>query len=205
MFESRNVPGVGIVSTESPVDLGKPVNQNKGNPDSKHAADKANEAKGQALAEVLFRCVREQASSLKRFLHNIADLDQAGRRGFRVAVQQHLKDIRAHVHDKEGTDEHAAYAATARSAGVRMSEAVTFSKAIDAGYNASIADNPYHSLVSGARLFLQGQASGPTVKRGRPAKSLADKIKAYLERECKTAEDFEQAAEVAAAVAASKE
>lgn len=178
-----------------------PTPVGKATQDSKHAADKANMAKGEALAEMLFRCVKEQGSTLKRFLVNIAELDQQGRRGFRVAVQRHLKDIRAYVNAREGQDDHAAWAATARSAGVRMSEAVTFSKAIDAGYSPGM-EHPYHSLIGGARTFLQGQSSGPTVKKGRPAKPLADKIKAYLARECKTAEDYAVALEAVEAVAA---
>lgn len=138
-------------------------------------------ARGQAIANLLIQSVQEQAGKLKRFLVDIAELDQAGRSGFRVAVGKHLKDIRRHVEAAKGTPEHAAYAASARSAGVRLSEAVTFSKAVDTGWVPSFEGVPYHSMIGSARIMLASESAvGPTQKRGRKATSAVDKAIAYI-------------------------
>ena len=138
-------------------------------------------AKGQAVAELLIRSVQEQAGRLRRFLMDIADLTQAGRSGFRVAVTKHLRDIRKHVNAAKGTPEYAAYAASGRSAGVRLSEAVTFSKAVDAGFSPEWEGMPYHTMIGAARTVLASESAvGPTVKRGRKAASPVDKAIAYL-------------------------
>lgn len=138
-------------------------------------------ARGQAVAALLVKSVQEQGEKLKRFLMDIVNLSQAGRSGFRVAVSKHLRDIRKHVDATKGTPEHAAYAAASRSAGVRLSEAVTFSKAVDAGFSPDFNGIPYHSMIGAARTMLDSESAvGPTQKRGRKAASPVDKAVAYI-------------------------
>lgn len=150
------------------------------------AVNKANanagmKARGEAIAEKLMAHIRDQSTSLKRYLSDIIDLDQTGRKAFRVAVGHHLKEIQRHVKDKAGTAEHDLWKSTARSAGVRLSEAVTFSKAVDAGYAPVLADMPYHAMVTASRMFLRSEsAAGPTQRRGRKATPVLDKIKQYI-------------------------
>ena len=164
------------------------------------------EAKGEAIASQLIAEVKAQGGILKRYLINIRDLDQVGRRAFRVAVSAFLKKMRATVTTMEGTPEHATYAATARSAGVRMSEAVTFSKACDAGYNPDMEEGTYHWHVSEARKFLAAEAAGqtdvdgntvtpigPTRKRGRQPTPFIDKVKNLVTKESPSIESLKNA------------
>lgn len=138
-------------------------------------------ARGQAVAALLVKAAQEHGNYLKRFLMDIVQLSQNGRSGFRVAVSKHLRDIRRHVNAVKGTPEYAAYAAAARSAGVRLSEAVTFSKAVDAGFMPNFEGIPYHSMIGSARTMLASESAvGPTQKRGRKATSAVDKAIAYI-------------------------
>jgi hypothetical protein len=151
-----------------------------GNKDTRDASA-GEKAKGAAVADLLVKAVQEQGNKLRMFLVNIAELTQDGRSAFRVAVQAHLRQIRKHVQAVKGTPEEPAYAASARSAGVRLSEAVTFSKAIDAGFSPEWEGVPYHSMIGFARTFLQAEAAvGPTQRRGRKATSPVDKALAYI-------------------------
>lgn len=148
---------------------------------NKDNADAGMKARGEGIADMLVRCVKDQQTTLKRFLVDIAALDQQGRKAFRLSVNKHLKNIRAHVNSAKGTPEEAAWATTGRSAGVRLSEAVTFSRACDAGYTPAFAEMPYHSCIGMARTFLQSESStGPTVRRGRKATPVLDKVKQFL-------------------------
>lgn len=157
-------------------------------------------AQGQAIAELLIRNVQEQGQKLRRFLMDLVGLSQAGRQGFRVAVTDHLKAIRRHVNAVKGTPEHAAYAAASRSAGVRLSEAVTFSKAIDAGFSPEFEGMPYHSMIGAARTVLASESAvGPTVKRGRKATPNIDKLLAYAVKNGISADEVAAVAEKMAA------
>lgn len=169
------------------------------------------EAKGSALATTMIAEIKAQCGVLKRFLVNIRDLDHAGRKAFRVTVSAYLKKMRATVTTMEDTPQHATYAATARSAGVRMSEAVTFSKACDVGYNPDMAEGSYHWHVSEARKFLAAEAAGqtdvdgntvtpigPTRRRGRQATPFIDKVKNLVTKESPSIESLKNAAEMLA-------
>lgn len=179
------------------------------------AVKSGSEAKGAAVASAMISEIKQQAGALKRFLIEIRDLDHAGRKSFRVAVQHFLKKMRATVLTKEGTPEHGAYAATARSAAVRMSEAVSFSKACDAGYNPEDLDSgSYHYQVSLAREFLNAEAVaqtdaegnviepvGPTRRRGRKATPFIDKVKNLVNKDKPSIEDVKLASEMLAQMA----
>lgn len=166
-----DVNPVNIVGVSAPTDKAA-FNQ--------QAHDRADIAKGQAVAELLIKGVQEQAGKLRRFLMDLVDLSQAGRSGFRVAVNQHLKEIRKHVNAVKGTPEHAAYAAAGRSAGTRLSEAITFSKAVDAGFSPEWERMPYHAMIGAARIVLASESAvGPTQRRGRKAIPNVDKLVAF--------------------------
>lgn len=176
------------------------------------AVASGSQAKGEAIASQMISEIKAQAGVLKRFLVEILHLDHAGRKAFRVAVQHHLKAMRAHVLTKENTPEHDTYAAAARSAGVRMSEAVTFSKACDSGYSPeNMDDGSYHYQVAQARVFLASQgttegqvdedgnvitAVGPTRRRGRKATPFIDKVKALVLKDKPSVEDMQLASEL---------
>lgn len=162
------------------------------------AANKlAMEQRGEAIADLLIAEVKEQSGTLKRFLQDVYGLDQAGRKAFRVQVQHHLKQIRAHVVAKKGTPEGDVYATTARSAGVRLSEATVFSRAVDAGYSPDFTTGTYHSCVAQARAYLDSDAAnGPTARRGRKASPFIDKVKALTLKQTPSAADMALAAEL---------
>lgn len=192
------------------VKIGMPVNQNSGTADSKAAADSALVGKGEALADVFIARIKDQSGALKSFLKDLAELDQQGRKGFRVAITKHKKQVRAYVESKKGTDEYEMYSRTASSAMVRLSEAVTFSKAVDMGMSVTdelLRQQTYHSLIAMARLYKSAKASdgvdvsGPTKRK---QVSVLERAKAYLLKICKTPEDFEQVAELAETLAAVK-
>lgn len=194
VVQAFHKPGtVGLV-------LGNPVS--KPTQDTESANAKANYGAGQACADLFIAECKGQAGRLKNFLVNIAQGDQQWRKGFRVALSLHLRQIREHVKSKEGTPEGDMWKTTARSAGVRISEAVTFSKAIDAGLTWSAVEAfPYHACIGAARDYLTGQAAGPTQRRGRKPAAFLDKLKKFLESNAKGEADLKQAAEFAETMA----
>lgn len=159
-----------------------------GHADPKSAADSGMEARGSALARTFLAEVRHQSGILARYLAEIAALDQTGRRQFRVDITAHLNQMREHV---KANPDNPVFQKAFNSAQVRISEARTFSKAIDAGMEFD-ASQPYHALIAAARLTLESSsATGPTQRRGRPAKPLLDKFKAWLEKNA-SPEDLSQ-------------
>lgn len=174
------------------------------------------EAKGSAIASAMISELKQQAGALKRFLQEIYELDHAGRKAFRVAVSHFLKKMRATVLTKEGTAEHSTFKKTAASAGARMSEAVSFSKACDAGYQPKdLNAGSYHYQVSLAREFANAEAAaiqvdadgnviepvGPTRRRGRKATPFIDKIKNLVNKDKPSIDDVKLAAEMLAQMA----
>jgi len=152
-------------------------------------------AQGEALATRFNEACREEGNRLMMYLKDLFELSLDGRKAFRVQVTHILKEWRALVKSKEGAPDEELYKRISRSAGVRLSEAVTVSKAFDAGFNpefdksstggiiAKVDDQyaTYHPLVAYARQFMDAQASnGPTVKRGRKAKDEVTKACEYL-------------------------
>lgn len=152
-------------------------------------------AQGEALATKFNEHCRDEGSKLMRYMKDLFELSLQGRKAFRVNVEHILKQWRAEVKSHEGKDTHELYQRMARSAGVRLSEAVTISKAFDAGFNPEFDLSSagailvkvngeyagYHSLVGFARQFRDSQAAnGPTAKRGRKAKDDLTKALEYL-------------------------
>ena len=173
---------------------------------SKSAADLAMAARGGAIAHLFVAHVRDRAAGLKRFLVDIQGLTHEGRMGFRTSLGEELKAMRKNTKSAEGTVNEAAWKSAARSYGVRISEAVTFSRAVDAGYSPEMEGMNYHALIGEARVFLDAESTtGPTVKRGRKATPTLDKVKAYLEKAKLSAAECEAVAEFVATLAAPKE
>ncbi|HET8686562.1 MAG TPA: hypothetical protein VFM18_07845 [Methanosarcina sp.] len=175
-------------------------------------------AQGEALANVFIDTVQNQGNSLMRFVKDLFDLSLDGRKAFRVKIEHMLKEQRAYVREQDGTPQHEQLKKALASASVRLSEAVTISKAFDAGFNpvweqdstgkwlCRHADqyHNYHSVVSLARLFLDTSASnGPTVKRGRKATPLLEKAVNYISKLGLTEEEMEKLAELLQASAES--
>jgi len=174
---------------------------------NKSAADKAQASMGEALAELFVKFVQGQATSLKLYLNDIVKLSHEGRIGFRVSLNAHVKAINAHVKAKKGMPEHDTFKRAKNSACVRISEAITFSKAIDAGmsYDPNTSDS-YHAHIGTARVFLEASSTtGPTVKRGRKATPTLDKVRAYLAKAGLDADDFEKVKDICDELAAGKE
>lgn len=156
------------------------------------------EARGAAIADLFIKEVKDQAGVLKRYLSDIVALDQFGRKAFRTTISHHLKDMRAYVKAREGKADHDQFKKSLASAQVRLSEAMTFSKAVDAGYLPNVLKESYHSIIAASRVFLASEAAtGPTQRRGRKATPIVEKVRNYL---FKLELDKKQLAEVAACV-----
>lgn len=160
--------------------IGLPIAPNKGTVAAKKAAASGMRARGEAVADNLMHECNSQGNKLKMFLIDIADLDQVGRTAFRTRIRDALYHVRAGRETFKGTEQEAPFAATSRSAGVRVSEAVTFSKAIDLGFTPDFEGMTYAALIGEARVFKKGNAVGPTEKRGRKAATLAEKFQKFL-------------------------
>lgn len=180
------------------VKIGLP--DSKPNPDTQKANQKADAAKGEAVAVTFIKFAQDTAVKGKRFLMDIDELGQAGRTAFRTAISAHLKVMREELKQNEDTEAYELLKRAFNSTQARFSEAVTFSKACDVGFEFNFEDG-YHDLIGTARVALQSEsANGPTVKtgkRGRKAKPLLDKVKAFLLSLNATADDFGQIAEMA--------
>jgi len=152
------------------------------NTDTKKANDAADAAKGKAIASLLIKEIEAQAGKLKKFLVNLMELSQAGRTAFRTSVKEHMTALRAAQPDKESHPaEHEMYGKMLNSVGVRLSEAVSFSKAVDKGYMPDLESANYHALIVEARMVNASDVSaGPAEKRGRKAKDTLEKLQSYL-------------------------
>lgn len=186
------------------VTIGLPIGKPKA--DVAKANAKANESLGAGCAESFLNCVKSQAISLKIYLQQIALADQHFRKAFRVALDKHRDAMREHVKATEGQPEHAVYKAAFDSAKPRISEAIGFSKAIDAGFVPNMAQG-YHAIIGASVAFRNSTSSaateggktgvqsvGPTQKksRGRVALPVLDKVKNFLLSLNLTADDLVQ-------------
>lgn len=171
-------PPIAVQSLHMPVQDGKP--------NGEAAHKKGDAAAGSALATLVIRKIGEQATSMRLYLKNICDLSQKGREAFRVALQENIRNQKAFLSamDPDSLEYHTLKKAI-NSATVRLSEFVTFSRAVDMGF-AIDAEETYYSAIAGAREFKNAQAAdgidakGPTRRRGRPAAALTDKFKKFL-------------------------
>ena len=168
-------------------------------------------AQGDALADAFVETVKSHGNALMRFMKDLFDLSLDGRKAFRVKIEHILKEQRAYVASFKDKPEHEHLSKTFASFQVRMSEAVTVSKAYDAGYNpvwetdstgkwAASSNGKwhgYHSLIGEARVFLSSGASGgPTMKRGRKATPALEKAVNYIAKLGLTDEELAKLAEL---------
>lgn len=186
-------PPIAVQSLHMPVQNGKP--------NSEAAHKKGDVAAGQALATLVIRKIGEQATGMRLYLKNISELSQKGREAFRVALKENIANQKAYLEGlSEESYEYQTLKAAINSATVRLSEFVTFSKAVDMGF-AIDAEETYYSAIAGARQFKNAQASdgidnkGPTRRRGRPATPFTDKFKKFLADNV-SAENHEEAREL---------
>jgi len=141
--------------------------------DAAHATGAAHQ--GTALADLFMRYVEQQSTTLKTVLKDLVTLAPAGRDEFRKRVDAIRKERNKYVLDHKGTTQYDRLKKVNQSASVRLSEAVSFSKAIDLGY-APDWDQSYHTIVTDARMLLDAGAA----KRGRKAKTDLEKALEFL-------------------------
>lgn len=190
LFKDNAIAADGEAVFMPVVTIGLPVGNT--NIDTKKVNDKANYDAGAGAAESFLNCVKAQAVSLKVYLQRIAETDQQWRKGFRVALDKARDDMRAHAKAREGMPDEDVFAQALRSALPRISEAIGFSKAVDAGFVPDMTQG-YHAIIGAATAFRNSQSAsggsdegkdsvGPTVKksRGRKATPVLDKVKNYL-------------------------
>lgn len=141
---------------------------------------------GAALADLFMRYVEQQSTTLKTVLRDLTTLAPAGREEFRRRVDSIRKERNKFVLDHKGMPEHDRLKKVNQSASVRLSEAVSFSKAIDLQYMPDW-EQSYHVIVTDARMVLEANASG--AKRGRKAKTEIEKAKEFLAKLALTGEE----------------
>jgi hypothetical protein len=163
------------------------------------AQKSGNEANGSALADLFVREVKSQATSMKRYLQDVAALSQDGRKAFRSVLIKHRAEMSEHV-KASGNDEvfRKAYA----SAKARISEAIGYSSSIDDGFAPDFSQS-YHTIIAQGVTYRKGKASagidvsGPTtLTRGRKADPFMIKLQKFIER-CKPTDDELKAAALA--------
>lgn len=132
-------------------------------------------SQGAALADLFMKYVEQSASSLKQCLKDLVQLSNDGREEFRKQIDSIRKERNKFVKDSKGTDQHDRLKKINQSATVRLSEAVSFSKALDMGFVPDF-DQSYHTIVSDARMMLDSGAA----KRGRKAKTDLEKAMEFL-------------------------
>ena len=140
------------------------------------ARESGEKAQGSALAGLFLRYVQEEANKLKTCLRDLSKLGIDGRAEFRKSIEgirrEHAKEVKAW----KGDVHEPLFKGISKSANVRLSEAVTFSKALDLGFDADW-DQSYHVIVTQARMLVN---SGASKTRGRKAKSDLEKAKEFL-------------------------
>lgn len=180
----------GAAVFNPPPKIGLSLVAGKATTDTKKANDTANYDAGAGAAEAFINVVKSQAVSLKVYLQRIAETDQQWRKGFRVTLDKARDDMRAHVSAREGMADQKVYEQALRSALPRISEAIGFSKAIDAGFTPDMTQG-YHAIIGAATAFRNSSSAsgepgtesvGPTVRkqRGRTKTPVLDKVKNYL-------------------------
>ena len=110
-------------------------------------------------------------------------LAPAGREEFRKSIEKIRKERSKLVREYKGTPEEHLYKGISQSANVRLSEAISFSKALDVGFDPDWTQS-YHCLCTQARLLIN---SGAT--RGRKAKTDLEKAKEFLAKLALTEDD----------------
>lgn len=143
------------------------------------ALDAAAKAIGDQVASEFLEAVREQGQTLRRHLQAIFQLSPVGRAGFRAHIAKLLNEQRAFVKDAGDTPKGKHLAQCLRSGTVRVSEAVTFSKACDGGFIPNMVQS-YHAIITDAREWQRAHAAGNT--QGRAKKTPLDRIKDALVR-----------------------
>jgi len=210
MSKVHKLAAVAAVFTPAPT-IGLPIG--KPTTDVKAANDKANYDAGTGAAEAFVSLVKSQGVALKVYLQRISETDQQWRKGFRVALEKARDDMRAHVKAREGMADLSVYEQALRSAMPRFSEAIGFSKAIDAGFVPDMSQG-YHAIIGAANAFrnsasaAQGTDSttnaGPTQRkaRGRKSTPVLDKVKNYLLSLSLTVEQLEDVGKMVATLTA---
>ena len=169
-----------------------------------HAANvSGSEAQGAALAEQILKWEGEKLAKGKKFLRNISDLDNPGRKSLRVALKDYLDAFRQEARQWQGTEKEALFKSRTAILSVRVSEYVRFSQACDCGWHPDSWDEGYAEILAAARCLLNGTADmasgdviGPTRLRGRKPTSNAEKFVKYLEKMGPSLEDLEQFAKI---------
>lgn len=158
----------------------------------------ARKATGAAVAELFLKTLAEQGGKLLRYLGDLSKMDNDARKEFRTTLdalmqqrREELKELRESITKARQTNnaeafvklsaEHNLRNRTFNSFKVRVSEAVTFAKACDAGYQDYSESDGYHKSVAKARMFNAAKA-GAAAKSGRRVRSAEDMIFAAVRK-----------------------
>lgn len=172
--------------------------------DTGEALKGGSEAQGAALAESILKWEGEKLVKGKRYLQDIANLDNPGRKVLRTTLIAHLQAFRDEGKQWQDTPQAALFKARVNILSVRVSEYTRFATACDNGFEP-VFDDGYAEILAAARCFLRATADmvpegstyvGPTRLRGRKATSNAEKFVKYLEKMGPSLEDLEQFAKI---------
>jgi hypothetical protein len=183
----------------------------------KAALNPGPEARALGLVQTTIAMAQAQANNWLQVVAKLIGFDHDARKHYRAGLEQHKRDMRAHV---DAAGKPAAMVAACNSAIVRFSQLKQLALALDGGMALPcradegtkdgfarhpqtgdvIVTMPFDSCVATARLFLKAAAAGDGkegTKAGRTADTFGDKLKKFIERECKNpADDLPVAATV---------
>jgi len=138
------------------------------------------EAQGYALAQSAVGLAKSHANDWHRIVCRLYVLSPEAREAFRTELNKHKKDMQAHVDAQTGKKAVAIWGGAKSSAIVRFSQLKRISEALDAGMSLPVKQDaikaeggrierdplladPFHTIVSKARLHLGAKASGRKV------------------------------------------
>lgn len=153
------------------------------------------EAQGYGLAQTVIAECKGIQGTWSRYAAKLSQLHADARKAFMAELRKHVKQMREHVKDKDGTPEHDMYKKAAASAGVQISNLMAVAQAMNNGYVLALQTDPdtknlvvnsigdyvpllpFYSIVAEARLFNDSEASNGA---GRPKKPFLDKLKKFI-------------------------
>jgi hypothetical protein len=186
MARQRKIPA----EQQEPLEAGEPNTAVAPTVDQTERPVSGAVAQGEAVAVLVIRSVKDSLTTGLMMLKEIQQLTQEGRQKFRAKLEEHLASIREQVRasgktakeakDEETAKAHAMLKGAAAVWRVRISEYLTFAKAVDHGYGLE-PKLGYAKVMTGARMLLaSGVTSGPTKKRGRQRIDVREKVLKYL-------------------------
>lgn len=153
------------------------------------------EAQAFALVQSCIAIAISHGTEWLRIVAKLCDMETAGRAAFRKGLEQHKKDMQAHVKD---SGDNPVFKGAKSSAITRFSQLKTISRAMDAGFqpackedggkvvrraadNSLILIDGFYAIWAQSSAHLKAQGMGDN--RGKKPSTFAEKLSAFIKRE----------------------